>query len=149
MATANRELIALLRTTANRLERDESYMWGHMGMCNCGHLAQSITGLTRREIHESALVREGDWAKQANDYCPTSGLLIDHIIAAMLRIGMTRDDIRHLERLSDNVVLQRLPFERRHLRYNAKDDVVLYMRTWAEQLEDRVRDASVSAATNV
>lgn len=145
MATANPELIGLLRATADRLERDESYMWGHMGMCNCGHLAQSITGLTRREIHESALVREGDWARQADDYCPTSGLLIDHIIAAMLRIGMTRDDIRHLERLSSNEVLQFLPAERRFLRYNAKDDVVLYMRTWADALEKRLRATPVAA----
>ena len=77
MARANQELISALRRTAQRLATDVSYQWGHMGMCNCGHLAQSITGLAHAEIHASALVREGDWEQQANDYCTTSGNLID------------------------------------------------------------------------
>ena len=114
----SRELIALLRSTATRLAAESDYQWGHMGMCNCGHLAQSITGLTRREIHEAALVREGDWERQAEDYCPTSGLMIDHILAAMMRLGMTRDDIRHLEKLSDPAVLRRLGVT--YLRFNAR-----------------------------
>lgn len=133
MATPSHELINALRSTADRLA-SANYQWGHMGLCNCGHLAQATTGLTAAEIHSAALVREGDWEKQANDYCPTSGELIDHILAAMFSLGLTRDDVRNLEKLSDSEVLRRLPSGRRYLRFNSRDDVVEYMRTWADVL---------------
>src|SRR5438552_12081268 len=105
-----------------------------MGMCNCGHLAQAITGLTPAEIHASALAREGDWEQQAIDYCPTSGQIIDHVLAAMFLIGLHRDDIRNLEKLSDIDVVHRM---RRYPRRNRREDVVEYMRMWADILEER------------
>ena len=123
-----RELLAALDRTIDRLSSDTAYSWGHMGMCNCGHLAQSITGLTQSEIHASALEREGDWEEQANRYCPTSGLLIDTVLAAMFSLGLTRDDVRHLEKLSDPNVLRRAG--RAYLRRNNREDVLLYLRAW-------------------
>jgi hypothetical protein len=132
MRRANPELIDALRRTIERLAGDTTYAWGHMGMCNCGHLAQSITGLTDAEIHGAALVREGDWEEQSNRYCPTSGLMIDTILAAMFHLGLTRDDVRHLEKLSDPEVLHRI--YPRHLRRNQREDVLLYLRTWLELL---------------
>ena len=135
MARANRELISALRQTAQRLAGDVSYQWGHMGMCNCGHLAQSVTGLAGAEIHQSALIREGDWEQQAKDYCPTSGNLIDVVLAVMFELGLTRSDIRNLEKLADLEVLRRAG---RHLRFNNRQDVVLYMNTWADLLEETV-----------
>jgi len=134
MARANRELIDALRRTSQRLASDTSYQWGHMGMCNCGHLAQAITGLASAEIHASALIREGDWEQQANDYCPTSGNLIDVVLAAMFDLGLTRADVRNLEKLSDPEVLRRVG---RHLRFNNREDVVAYMTAWAELLEEQ------------
>lgn len=131
----NPDLLALLARTADRLERDTTYQWGHMGQCNCGHLAQSITGLTGAEIHASALVREGDWEEQANRYCPTSGLLIDTILATMFNLGLTRDDVRHLEKLSDPNVLRRL--RRGYLQRNRREDVVLYLRAWRDLLAEK------------
>jgi hypothetical protein len=131
VAQPTRALIAALRETAGRLAHDASYQWGHMGMCNCGHLAQSITGLRQAEIHDSALIREGDWEQQAKDYCPTSGHLIDSILATMFTIGLTRDDIRHLEKLSDPDVVR----ETGYLRFNRREDVIVYIHAWADQLE--------------
>jgi hypothetical protein len=128
------ELIRALRVTADRLAGDTSYQWGHMGMCNCGHLAQAITGLTPAEIHSSALVREGDWEQQAHDYCPTSGLIVDHVLAAMFSIGLNRNDIRNLEKLADVDVVRRMG---RYPKRNRREDVVEYMRTWADLLEER------------
>src|SRR5205085_3146079 len=94
MARANPDLIDALRQTAQRLAGDVSYQWGHMGTCNCGHLAQSVTGLAGGEIHRSAMVREGDWEQQAKDYCPTSGNLIDVVLATLFDLGLTRDNVR-------------------------------------------------------
>jgi hypothetical protein len=138
MAAPNAELAIALRTTAARLRTDVSYQWGHMGMCNCGHLAQTITHLGRAEIHRSAMEREGDWEQQAIDYCPTSGYRIDDIIEALMELGMTRQDIGDLEKLRATDVLARLPAERRHLARNRREDVVLYMETWADLLDEQV-----------
>jgi hypothetical protein len=135
MAAPDSTLIRMLRESASRLSVTSSYQWGHMGMCNCGHLVQTLTGLTASEIHSSAMQRHGDWEAQADDYCPTSGLLIDHILAAMMELGLDRNDIRNLEKLSDPAVLLRLP---RHVRHNVRDDVVLYMRGWADLLEEQL-----------
>ncbi len=128
MARATIQLIDALHATIERLRSDAHYEWGHMGACNCGHLVQTVTRLPQRTIHELALEREGDWAQQANDYCPTSGYRIDDIIDALLDIGMTHDDIRHLERLSDPVVLRRVG---RPLSRNVREDAIDYMAAWA------------------
>ena len=128
------DLVIALRLTSDRLANDTSYQWGHMGMCNCGHLAQSITGLTPAEIHSSAMTRFGDWEQQANDYCPTSGQLIDHILPAMFSLGLTRSDIRNLEKLADDDVVRRMG---RYPKHNVREDVLDYMRTWAEMLEEK------------
>ena len=129
---ASRDLAHALRATADRLESNASFMWGHMGACNCGQLAQTVTGLTGAEIHRAALEREGEWERQANEYCPTSGLLVDHILAVMFELGLTRADVRNLERLADPRVLARVG---RPLRFNRREDAVVYLRVWADLLE--------------
>ncbi len=131
------ELIAALRTTARRLESGADYRWTHMGSCNCGHLAQTLTRLPKEEIHRLALERSGDWGEQAREYCPTSGFPMDHVLAVLFDVGLTRDDVWYLERLSDPEVLRRLPLGERHLDHRRRRDVVRYLRTWASLLEDR------------
>lgn len=147
MARATDRLIAALGETIERLESSEAYQWGHMGMCNCGFLAQTVTGLRSEEIHESAMAREGDWGEQARLYCPTSGLMIDTILASLFDIGMSANDVRGLERLSDPRVLRRLGG--RHLRHNVRDDVLLYMRAWLEILRESRPDPRRSTELTV
>ncbi|GAA3950381.1 hypothetical protein [Hymenobacter algoricola] len=137
MAKSTLPVIQALRNTAQRLATEAPYQWGHMGSCNCGHLAQTITHLTKAEIHARAMQRYGDWERQLTDYCPTSGLPIDATIDEMLALGFTRTDLAHLERLSDATIRRAIPIERRNaLRHNQRDDVVLYLRTWADLLEN-------------
>lgn len=136
MAKPTLPVIQALRTTAQRLATQAPYQWGHMGSCNCGHLAQTVTRLTKAEIHARAMQRYGDWERQLIDYCPTSGLPIDQTIDEMLALGITRADLTHLERLADPFIRAAIPFERRDaLRHNQRDDVVLYLNTWADLLE--------------
>jgi hypothetical protein len=141
MATASLEIIEALRSTASALEKSNTYQWGHMGACNCGFLAQQITRLKKEDIHQRAMQGHGDWSEQLNDYCPTSGLLFDDLISTMLAFGFDRDDLKHLERLSDARILRHLSLEQRNLQYNKRDDVVLYLRTWAEALENELLDS--------
>lgn len=135
MAKANLQLIQALRNTAKTLSESKNYQWGHMGSCNCGHLAQEITKLSKSEIHHRAMQKYGDWNEQLNDYCPTSGLLMDDLITELLNAGLDVDDLKHLEKLSDTKVLLTLPAADRHLAHNTRDDVVKYLKAWANQLE--------------
>lgn len=138
MAKASLELITILRKTADAIESSTSYQWGHMGSCNCGFLAQEITHLRKEEIHSRAMQGHGDWTEQLNDYCPTSGLLMDDLISNMFSFGFDMDDLKHLERLSDKKILETIPFEERHLKHNVKGDAIKYIKAWAMLLENEL-----------
>jgi len=138
MAKPGLDLIHIIRQTARKLETSKHYQWGHMGACNCGFLAQEVTQLTKEEIHRRAMLGHGDWSEQLNDYCPVNGLLFDDIISKLIELGFDTSDLQHLERLSDPVILRALPHERRTLRHNVRSDVVLYMKVWAELLEEEL-----------
>jgi len=136
MAKATVELVHALRVTALRIEQGAEYRWTHMGACNCGHLAQTLTKRPKDEIRRLAMEKAGEWAEQAVEYCPGSGYPIDHIIGTMLDVGLGTGDIGHLEKLSDPGVLSALPVPvRLELSYRERSHVVLYMRTWADLLE--------------
>jgi len=163
MARPTTALVDALMQTAARLRDGAIYQWSHMGACNCGHLAQTVTKISRAELHAIALERAGDWRDQVIEFCPTSGLPMDHVIATMVDLGLSTEDLAHLERLTSPYVLAKLserngapsgmPDAPRHLDYRKRDDVVLYLETWARALADELRSALVvvpgHAATSV
>lgn len=132
------KMIDALTATADRLEAGAEYTWSHQGNCNCGHLAQTVTRLSKAQIHALALEKDGDWRDKIIDYCPTSEFPIDHIITAILTLGFSHGDLSHLERLSSPEILQAISPTRKPLRHNVREDVILYLRVWAEQLERRM-----------
>ncbi len=138
-------LIAALRETAGRLGKGATYEWGHMGSCNCGHLAQTITKYSKGQIHGAAMWRYGDWREQLRDYCPLSGMPLDEIIDQMLDMGITRENLAHLETLSHPDITDRLPPHHKHLKHNLRDDVVLYLHTWADLLEVQLLTHTLAA----
>lgn len=135
MARPSILLVDALRSTAARLAADAPYAWGHHGACNCGHLVQTLCGITPERIHRVALEREGDWEALANAYCPTSGYAIDDVISELLAAGLTTEDLARLEKLDDPDVLAALPGGARWLRRNVRDDVIAYVLAWAALLE--------------
>ena len=136
MARPSLELIRTIRMAAHKLEVSANYQWGHMGSCNCGFLAQEVTRLTKEEIHRRAMMRYGDWSEQLTDYCPTSGLPIDETISELISFGFDSEDLKNLEKLSDPWILRSLPPAERNLHFNVRLDVVKYLRTWADLLEE-------------
>ena len=58
----------------------------------------------------------------------------------MLEMGFTRDDLYRLEKLSSAVILDRIPEEGKPLKHNRREDVILYMDTWADLLEEKLLD---------
>jgi hypothetical protein len=137
MAHPSKKIIETLRKTADKILESHDYQWGHMGACNCGYLAQSITMKSKAEIHKRAMFGNGDWNEQLNDYCPTSGLPFDEVVAEMLDMGFDIDDLKHLERLSDKRVLARMPFPA-YLKQNVKEDVALYLTLWSDLIEEQL-----------
>ena len=132
----NIELKNALNETVNRLKNSEAkYSWGHFGKCNCGHLAQTITQLSAREIHQSASFLGGDWGVRVEEYCPVSRFLIDDIIRKLLSIGLEQQDIVHLENLSDPNVLKRIPGSPKNLNRNSKEDAISYLEALANFIE--------------
>ena len=140
MARPTPELIEALRITAQKLRNGAPYQWGNMGGCNCGNLAQELTKLNKDEIHRYAMQRYGDWNEQIDDYCPASQMPLDIVINEMLNAGLMLEDIKHLEKLDNRVILLRLPIEKRFLKHNVRDDVVTYMNVWADLLEEQLLD---------
>jgi hypothetical protein len=134
MARPNLKLIRAIRNTARKLTIETPYQWGHMGSCNCGHLAQELTQVSKQDIHRFAMRGEGNWTDQSRDYCPTSGLPMDVLISAMLDAGLEIQDLEHLEKLSDARVLKYLGVS--SLRYNQRENVVQYLIGWAALLEE-------------
>lgn len=133
-------MIQALRDTAARLATGDPYQWGHMGSCNCGHLAQTITRYSKGTIHRAAMGRYGDWREQLRDYCPRSGLPLDEIIDQMVAWGLTREDLSHLESLTHPKVLAHLPSYKKYLRHNVREDVVRYLKAWARLLETQLAE---------
>ena len=134
-----RTLGEALRVTAKRIADGSRYKWTHMGACNCGHLAQTVTFNSPEYLHNIALQRAGDWSEQTREYCPSSGYPFDFVINALLDLGATLQELRDLERLCDPKVLKMIPPERRrNLDHRCREDVVLYMKTWADLLSKEV-----------
>ena len=130
MSKLNRHVVEALRTTAKRLQDGADYEWGHAGACNCGHLAQTVTHRSKKEIYSMV---DGEWSEHLNDYCPITGHAVEDVAAQMIAFGFTPSELADLERLEDPRVLERIPGGR-HLRRNDRDDVVLYLETWAQML---------------
>lgn len=138
MADANPKLIKYIRETANRLQDGAEYQWGHQGRCNCGHIVQTITQLSPQEIYHRVIQTTGEWSEFANDYCPGTNLEVEQILDTLKNQGLTRDDIKNLEYLSDESILCKLPGGKRYLEKNNREDAILYMKTWADELEKKL-----------
>lgn len=143
MARASKKLVDALRKAANRIAEDDNYQWGHMGACNCGFIAQEVTKLSKGEIHEFAMRGYGDWTEQVQAFCPTSSMPMDVLISEMIAAGFSLEDLANLERLKDKEVLDLIPAAKRHkLRHNDKNDVALYLKTWAVLLESKIHQTN-------
>ncbi|MBL91493.1 MAG: hypothetical protein CMH56_06735 [Myxococcales bacterium] len=135
MAYPNRALILALEATHAKLKTSPLYAWGHLGACNCGHLAQVVTRKSAAEIHRLAVRRAGDWGEVAIDYCPQSGLPVDHVLSEMFDLGLSASDIEHFEDLSDPEVLAELVAPGVYLSRNDKDHVLMYIEGWITVLK--------------
>lgn len=139
MARATRQLIDALERTVVRLRSDVHYRWTDMGACNCGHLAQTVTGESPAEIRALLRRRPGEWAEQAMEYCPGTGLPVEHVFDKLLELGLTVFDIAHIERLSDPQIVRRLPRPIRVTKsFRDRAHVIAYFEAWLGLLREEL-----------
>lgn len=132
---SNLRLAFALRSTADRLAEGARYEWGHVGRCNCGHVAQTLTDLDDRQILRIFGQDLGEWTEHARSRCATTNRDLVQLFDVLHTAGMSHEDVLHLENLSDPRILARLPEGARDLRRNEREDVVRYLRAYADSLE--------------
>jgi hypothetical protein len=97
-----------------------------------------LISLSKEEIHRYAMSKSGDWNEQLNDYCPTSGYPMDLMIGKLVEKGLSIEELKHLEKLSDPKILAYIPLPRRNqLAKNNIHDLIFYLETWLELLENQ------------
>ncbi|MEM7647212.1 MAG: hypothetical protein AAF203_09900 [Pseudomonadota bacterium] len=140
---SNQNLISNLNQTIALLEQSSDYQWGSFGACNCGHLAQAMTGYHKNDLHRWAQEKKGEWSDLSEQYCESSGYKIDDVIQVMLKNGLDLKDIRDIEYLSNGRILEKLPGGKRFLERNHIDDVILYFQAWVTLLEEMQNQGEV------
>ena len=141
MAHPNIQLIAALREAAQNLRNGAHYAWGHHGSCNCGHVLQVVTQLSKEEIIRYAQTIYGEWTEIAEEYCGVTSAPAYMLVSRLEKLGLTPTDIHNLEYLEDRTVLQNLPGGFRWLKKNVREDVIVYFETFAQLLEERLINA--------
>lgn len=138
MAHPNITLIAALREAAQNLRAGAHYAWGHHGSCNCGHVLQVVTQLSKEEIVRHAQTVHGEWTEIAEDYCGVTNAPAYLLVSKLEKLGLTPTDIHNLEYLEDRAVLNKLPGGFRWLKKNVREDVIHYFETFASMLEEKL-----------
>ena len=138
MAHPNITLINALREAAENLGNGAHYAWGHHGSCNCGHVLQVVTHLSKEEIVRHAQTVYGEWSEIADDYCGVTNAPAYMLVSKLEKIGLTPTDIHNLEYLEDRKVLNSLPGGFRWLKKNLREDVILYFETMALVMEEQL-----------
>lgn len=147
MSNHKKPIADLLRETADRLDGGARYEWGHMGRCNCGHLVQTLTEMTDRQIAESVNHQLDEWSEHARDYCEQTGSPVEDLFTALAEVGFSHRDVMALEYLNDPRVRAELGERGQGLRRNYAPDVSLYMRTLADVIE-KEQSKLVSSSAN-
>lgn len=138
MAHLNIALVNALREAAQNLRNGAHYAWGHHGSCNCGHLLQVTTQLSKEEIVRHAQTVYGEWTEIAEEYCGVTAAPAYLLVSKLESLGLTPTDIHNLEYLEDKTVLQNLPGGFRWLKKNVREDVIVYFETFASMLEEKL-----------
>jgi hypothetical protein len=138
MAHPNTALIEGLRKSAAGLVNGNYYAWGHHGACNCGHLLQATTKLTKEEIVAYAHTGIGEWTELAQETCAVTNAPVNLLLTKLQQLGLTPTDIHNIEYLEDRDVLNRLPGGFRWLKRNVREHVILYFETMAALLEEKL-----------
>lgn len=151
-------LIEALRAAAENIESGSPYQWGHVGQCNVGHVVQHLAQMDDRQILQAFGRTLDQWREHAivhfdaavgdeplatteaqRDWCNVVSAPLEQVYQLFHQAGLHAADIGHIEFLSDERVLQRIPAPQRwKLRRNDRSSAALYLRTMASLLEQEL-----------
>jgi hypothetical protein len=142
-----KQLIDGLRTAADWIESGKvDYDWDFTSSCNCGILAQVINKVSDDDI-TAEFGKAATWTKLV---CEVTGQPIHKIIQTLLDVGMTAKDFTNLEFLTYDDVKPESWYEEKnleHSQFNKPENVISYMRTWADSLERQLLNQSTKTKT--
>jgi len=115
-------LVEALTIVVTALKNDTIYYkWKDTNTCNCGLVAQAVTRTNKDELDELYLqpiaspiqVKNKSkfsptWSDMVAEYCPLTKEPVTEIFKKLFDAGMTREDIGHLEYLSDPEILEKI-----------------------------------------
>jgi hypothetical protein len=97
------------------------------------------------DFRDRPAVDEGAWEPQDVGACQVTGAPLDEVLKRMYSLGLSPDDVEHLERLSDPQVRRRLGNNTGYFPHHQRDNVIAYLRAWADLLEERLEAELASA----
>lgn len=123
METRKEKLIKALRVSINALKNDTIlYDWHNQASCNCGIVAQAITGMRRETLKQSFEVQissrlhdistednkiSNTWQNAIKYLYPITGLSNIEILDRLQEAGLTKEDMVHLEYMTNPAILKR------------------------------------------
>lgn len=146
---------ALKKTLGELNDPEGHYEWHEVQSCNCGRLAQCVTGLNNHELYlKTRGVNEWSFAIQGKmefEMCKVTGMPINEIFKALYSAGFTGKDIMNLEYLRAKDVCKKLGWKHQNEkdthdenlnrvpgnRYQGdKENVIAYITAWIEILKE-------------
>lgn len=156
------EKIQVLKDTLDGLNGRKKYEWANHGQCNCGMLAQTITGRTGSSIENAFDKSEvGSWTTnieafkdQNSTNCSTTGRPVAEIIKKMFDKGFTVQELIDLEWLRNPEILIRAKQlgnwevqdesayrnkeeKKDNYKYESRTNLKLYLQAWLQILEEK------------
>jgi hypothetical protein len=144
------KLITALRTALKVLENGTfPYNWEHCSSCNCGVVFCALTGKSPRDL--VSLIPRGQtekstWIDRIGYHCPITGVPTNTFINGLFAAGLTLEDIKNLEFLSDPKVITKLKetgFTEK-IKKSDKQHVIAYLRAWVDVLIEEGKLDTVS-----
>lgn len=90
------------------------------------------------ELGDRPALDEGAWEPENVGACQVTGTPLDQVLGQMYALGLTADDVGHLERLSDRDVRRRLGNSKENFPHHERENVIAYLLTWADLLEEQL-----------
>lgn len=142
-----KQLIDGLRTAADWIESGKViYNWGYTSSCNCGILAQVINNITASDI-KAELGKGATWSGLV---CRVTNQPMPKIVQTLVDVGMTARDFTNLEFLTYDGVEPEDWYTDENIRdnkFSKRENVISYMRTWADSLERELLNQSTKPKT--
>lgn len=154
MHTLLKKISALIKAK-QKLEEGADYFHGTYGKCNCGIVAQVVTGLSSKRIAEAFSDSELNnrvylktygpvfFYAMAEESCSVTGMPINDIVSTLSEWGFTFQDLKELELLSNK------KYNTGGYQMDSKTGLINYLENWIADLQSQVYRNDITASLAV